>query len=129
VTQAAWLVAKQSATWTVEEPEALAKMCQANADIEHAYSLAQTFGQLVRERRCQEFGCWIESTKATGIRELKHFAAGLLHDKAAVIAALSLPWSEGQVAGYVHPLKLILYQMHGRASFDLLRRRMPSDTG
>jgi transposase len=123
------LVVKQSAAWTVEEEEALAKMRQANTDIEHAYSLAQTFGQLVRERKCQEFDRWIESVKATGIRELKSFAAGLLRDKAAVITALSLPWSNGQVEGHVHRLKLVKRQMYGRASFDLLRRRMLDDTG
>jgi transposase len=127
--QAAWLVVKQPTALTVEEQEALAKMRQANADLEQAYSLAQTFGQLVRERKYQEFDHWIESAKATDIRELKGFAAGLVRDKAAVVAALSLPWSNGQVEGHIHRLKLIKRQMYGRASFDLLRRRMLYDTG
>lgn len=95
--QAAWLVVKQPAALTAEEQEALAKMRQANAYIEQAYSLAQAFGQLVRERKRQELDLWIESAKAAGIREIKSFAAGLLRDKAAVVAALSLPWSNGQV--------------------------------
>jgi transposase len=127
--QVAWLVVKQPTALTVEEQEALAKMCQASAELEQAYSLAQTFGQLVREHKHQEFDHWIESAKATGIRELKGFAAGLLRDQAAVVAALSLPWSNGQVEGHVHRLKLIKRQMYGRASFDLLRRRVLDDTG
>ena len=127
--QAAWLTVKQPAALTVAEQEALAKMLQANADIEQAYSLAQTFGQLVRERKYQELSRWIESAKATGIRELRSFAAGLLRDQAAVVAALSLPWSNGQVEGHVHRLKLIKRQMYGRASFDLLRRRVLEGTG
>ncbi len=127
--QAAWLVVKQSTALTVEEQEALTKMRQANAEIEQAYSLAQTFGQLVRERKCQEFDRWIDLAKTTGIRELKSFAAGLLRDKAAVVAALALPWSNGQVEGQVHRLKLVKRQMHGRANFDLLRCRILNDTG
>ena len=126
--QAAWLVVKQPAALTVEEQEALAKMRQANADLEQVYSLAQTFGRLVRERKYQELDRWIESAKATGIREQRSFAAGLLRDKAAVVAALSLPWSNGQVEGHIHRLKLIKRQMYGRASFDLLRRRVLDDT-
>lgn len=127
--QAAWLVVKQAPALTVEEQEALMKMRQAHADLEQAYTLAQTFGELVRERQYQMFDHWVESAQATGIRELRSFAAGLVRDKAAVVAALSLPWSNGQVEGQVHRLKLIKRQMYGRASFDLLRRRVLDDTG
>lgn len=45
-------------------------------------------------------------------------------DKAAVLAALSLPWSNGQVEGQVNRLNLIKRQMYGRARFDLLRARV-----
>jgi transposase len=127
--QAAWLVVKQPAALTTEEQAALTKMRQAHADIEQTYTLAQTFGQLVRERKHLELDQWIASAQATGIRELKSFAAGLLRDKTAVSAALSLPWSNGQVEGHVHRLKLLKRQMYGRASFDLLRRRVLQHTG
>jgi transposase len=41
-----------------------------------------------------------------------------------VLAALQTPWSNGQVEGQVHRLKLVKRQMYGRASFDLLRLRV-----
>jgi transposase len=41
-----------------------------------------------------------------------------------VLAALQMPWSNGQVEGQVHRLKLVKRQMYGRASFDLLRLRV-----
>jgi len=126
--QAAWLVVKQPEKLTAEEQEALAKMRQAHGDIEQTYSLAQTFGQLIRERKYQEFDPWVESVKATKIGELESFAVGLVRDKGAVIAALSLPWSNGQVEGQVNRLKLIKRSMYGRANFDLLRQRV-LDTG
>jgi len=37
---------------------------------------------------------------------------------------LRLGWSSGQAEGQITRLKLIKRQMYGRASFDLLRRRI-----
>jgi transposase len=48
----------------------------------------------------------------------------LVRDKDAILAALDLPWSNGQVEGQVHRLKMIKRQMYGRAGFDLLRLRV-----
>jgi transposase len=79
---------------------------------------------LVRGRRHQDFDQWIESAKASNIRELRTFAVGLLRDKGAVLAALTLPWSNGQVEGQINRLKLIKRTMYGRANFDLLRQRV-----
>jgi hypothetical protein len=56
-------------------------------------------------------------------RELCGFAEGLKQDEAAVKAAWSLPWSNGQVEGQINSSRLIKRQMLGRAGFDLLRRR------
>jgi transposase len=52
------------------------------------------------------------------------FAAGLEQDGAAVRAALTTPWSNGQTEGRITRLKLLKRQMYGRAGLDLLRRRM-----
>ena len=40
------------------------------------------------------------------------------------IAQLELPWSQGQVEGQIHRLKLIKRAGYGRASFALLRQRV-----
>ncbi len=55
---------------------------------------------------------------------IQTFAAGLEQDGAAVRAALTEPWSSGQAEGQVNRLKLLKRQSYGRASFDLLRRRV-----
>ena len=52
------------------------------------------------------------------------FAAGLEQDGAAVRAALTMPWNNGQTEGQVTRLKLLKRQTYGRAGFDLLRRRV-----
>ena len=48
------------------------------------------------------------------------FAAGLEQDG----AALTQPWSSGQAEGQINWPKLLKRQGYGRASFDLLRRRV-----
>jgi transposase len=49
-----------------------------------------------------------------GVRAVETFAQGLKQDRDVVRAALTTPWSTAQSER----------QMYGRASFDLLRRRV-----
>jgi len=42
----------------------------------------------------------------------------------AVLATLTFEWSQGQVEGQIHRLKLLKRQAYGRAGFDLLRHRV-----
>ena len=55
---------------------------------------------------------------------METFAEGLEQDGDAVRAALTAPWSHAQAEGHITKLKLLERQMNGRASFDLLRRRV-----
>ena len=50
--------------------------------------------------------------------------AGLEGDRAAVAAALRLPYSNGQTEAQVLQLKAVRRQMRGRGGFELLRRRV-----
>lgn len=59
-----------------------------------------------------------------GIAEMKEFVAKLRQDWAAVLAGLTLSWSQGQTEGQVTKLKLIRRQMYGRGNFDLVRKRV-----
>ena len=56
--------------------------------------------------------------------ELAHLARGLQREQAAVQAALTLPYSNGQIEGQITKLKLLKRQGYGRAKLDLLRQRM-----
>jgi transposase len=77
----------------------------------------------VRQRFDKALTPWLTAALDSGITELRQFAKGLVQDLAAVQAALSLPWSSGQVEEQVNRLKLIKRQMYGRANFDLLKLR------
>jgi len=52
------------------------------------------------------------------------FTTGLKQDHIAVLNGLTLPHSSGAVEGNVNRIKMIKRQMYGRASFDLLRKRV-----
>ena len=67
---------------------------------------------------------WTEQAKASGVPELKGFAAKLLQDIEAVVAGMILPYSQGQTEGRVNKLKFIKRSMYGRGKFDLLRQRV-----
>jgi len=55
---------------------------------------------------------------------LSAFARGLRKDQAAVSAALSEPWSNGQTEGQINRLKMLKRQMHGRAGIAILKARI-----
>jgi hypothetical protein len=55
---------------------------------------------------------------------LKAFAKGLLRDIVAVENGIKMPWSNGAVEGHVNRIKSIKRQMYGRASFELLRKKV-----
>jgi len=52
------------------------------------------------------------------------FANGIIKDKAAVSAAITSPWSNGQTEGQITKLKLVKRQMYGRGKLDLLQARV-----
>jgi transposase len=52
------------------------------------------------------------------------FARGIKRDHQAVLNGLTMPWSSGVVEGNVNRLKMIKRQMYGRATFELLRKRV-----
>jgi transposase len=47
-------------------------------------------------------------------------ANGVVKDRAAVGAAITSPWSNGQTEGQTNKLKLVKRQMYGRGKIDLL---------
>ena len=70
------------------------------------------------------FEAWLAEGRDCGVRVVESFTTSLDQDGAAVRAALTLPWSSGHAEGQINRLKLLKRAMYGRASLDLLRRRL-----
>ncbi|EDP94122.1 transposase [Kordia algicida OT-1] len=60
----------------------------------------------------------------SGIKEVISFAKGVIADYDAIKNAVNLPWNNGPVEGSVNKLKTLKRQMYGRASSELLKRRL-----
>jgi transposase len=86
-----------------------------------ARDLVERFHRMVRDRDPDALPSWI--TDAAG-SVLASFCKGIVADQAAVAAALTQPWSNGQTEGQITKLKLVKRQMYGRAKLDLLRARL-----
>ena len=52
------------------------------------------------------------------------FANGIMRDHAAVHAAITEHWSNGQTEGQIARLKLVKRQMYGCGKLDLLQARL-----
>jgi transposase len=79
---------------------------------------------MVRERKSDQLDSWLSQASASPLQELHRFAVGLRAEYGAMHAALSEPWSTGQVEGQITRLKYLKRQMYGRARIDLLRLRV-----
>ena len=71
------------------------------------YQLGQDFVQMVRQRQARRLDLWLARAHKSSSGELRGFASGIKRDYAAVKAALSLPWNQGQVEGQITRLKLL----------------------
>jgi transposase len=119
-----WWLLTEPAELEAEERALLRAVWDRCAELKTSAELAREFAGMVRRRQAGDWEDWLRKAQAPGVaRELHGFAEGLKQDEAAVRAALSLEWSNGQVEGQINRLKLIKRQMFGRAGFDLLRRR------
>jgi transposase len=87
--------------------------------------LVQIFKTMLA-RRCGNIKRWIDFVKHSKYKlaGLKTFARGLLADIEAVENGIKMSWSNGPVEGHVNRIKSIKRQMYGRASFELLRRKV-----
>ena len=129
----AWLLVQPAARRPAVDAATVMRVEQ-DGEAAMVAALARRFTELVRdccagrqdraEAPLEALGAWLRDARACGVPAVKTFAAGLEQDGAAVRAALTTPWSNGQAEGQITRLKLLKRQMYGRAGFDLLRRRV-----
>jgi transposase len=119
-----WLMVRDPAVLTGEELAAIALMATRSAEIARAYDLTQAFVGMLRERTDEALDAWFAAVATSGLADLQTFASGLQREEPALRNALLLPWSNGMTEGFVNKIKTIKRQMYGRASPDLLRRRV-----
>jgi len=121
--QAAWMLLRPEGLED-EEQQVIELLCRLSPEVAQAQRLALGFVEVVKERRADELRQWLIEALRSEIPEFVTFANGLTADLGAARAALEYEWSQGQVEGQVHRLKLVRRQMYGRGKLDLLRARV-----
>jgi transposase len=129
--RAAGILVKRPENRSEEEIRTLQRLKKIHWVIERCCTLFEQFAGMLRDKeqkgeeqarsRLEE---WAGRAKASEIAELKAFAVKLLQDTDAVVAAMILPYSQGQTEGRINKLKLVKRSMYGRGKFDLLRQRV-----
>lgn len=83
--------------------------------------LLERFHRMLRVHDAKALSPWLAEA---GRSLLASSSKGINADVAAVRAALTEIWSNGQTEGQITKLKLVKRQMYGRAGLDLLRARL-----
>jgi transposase len=120
---------------TEQETLTIERLKRSDSKLGKCCCLFEDFARLFRERKDNTDGArdeeartllqqWMSETEEAGIPELKAFVVKLRQDIEAVVAAMVMPYSQGQTEGRVNKLKLIKRSMYGRGKFDLLRQRV-----
>jgi transposase len=86
-----------------------------------AREVITAFHTMIRKKAHADLDPWLERACASLVAS---FANGRIKDKAAIDAAITTPWSNGQTEGQITKLKLVKRQMYGRAKLDLLQARL-----
>jgi hypothetical protein len=120
---------------TEHEELTIGRMKRCDHTIGKCCRLFEEFAELFRSRDEHTYAAknvkawalvqqWIEDAKKFEIPELKAFAVKLFQDVEAMVAAIVIPYSQGQTEGRVNKLKLIKRSMYKRGRFDLWRQRV-----
>lgn len=122
--QAAFLLTLRPENREAEETDILQQMAQQHPDLASIAEISDGFLQLLRQQQSDKFDDWLLKALASSIKPLQTFAKGLLDDYAAVKASMMSEISNGPVEGLNNKLKTLKRQMYGRASLELLAKRL-----
>jgi transposase len=107
-----WLLLREDGERSTLEQNYVAELLRSTPRLAQMTALVRTFFALLNERRAGDLEAWLQQATASGIAELAAFAEGVRRDLAAVQAAMTLPWSQGQTEGQINRLKLLKRQMY-----------------
>ena len=88
------------------------------------YGAAATFYDTIMGDNVGNLNLWLKAYEQSPLQELRSFAYGIKMDLKAVQNAITMDTSNGIVEGYVNKLKAVKRVMYGRASLELLKRKM-----
>jgi transposase len=109
---------------TDEEKARLSQVKARSAQLSTAAADFTAFAEMMAGRHGEQLPAWITAVDLDDLPHLHSFTTGIRRDQAAVTHGLTLEHSSGAVEGNVCRIKAPKRQMYGRASLDLLRKRI-----
>lgn len=120
----AWLLLKPEDKLSSQERQLVSEVTKLDFSVTRARKLVAAFREMIRARGVNNLSAWMEQARTSDLPDFVNFVKVLERDEAAVRAALTYKWSNGQTEGQINRLKYIKRQMFGRANFDLLKARV-----
>jgi transposase len=109
---------------TDDEKDRLGQVKARSAQLSAAAGHVTAFAEMMTGRRGERPPAWIAAVDLDDLPHLRSSTSGIRRDQAAVANGLTLEYSSGAVEGNVCRIKALKRQMYGRASLDLLRKRI-----
>ncbi|MFF7234383.1 transposase [Streptomyces sioyaensis] len=107
-----------------EDADKLHRLRGRDAELDRLTGHVRKFAAMMTGRHGDRLEDWIADAEQDPLVPLASFARNLRRDLDAVRNGLTLPHSSRAVEGNVNRLKMLKRQMFGRASLDLLRKRV-----
>ncbi|MFG2594324.1 ISL3 family transposase [Streptomyces sp. NPDC048438] len=123
---------REVTSWIMTHPEHLRdevagklhRLRERDPELDRLTLHVRKFAVMMTARHGDRLEDWITAVERDSLAPLAGFARNLRRDFDAVRNGLSLPHSSGAVEGNINRLKMLKRQMFGRASLDLLRKRV-----
>lgn len=119
-----WLLLRDESKLTEQEQQLRQALLEMSSEIKRGREIVVAFRNLISNRQADKLTAWMQEAQQSKLIELENFAMVLRRDEAAVRAAATSEWSNGQTEGQINRLKCLKRQMFGRAKFDLLKARV-----
>ncbi|MED4286651.1 ISL3 family transposase [Priestia megaterium] len=92
--------------------------------IPQLFEVTRRFRDIVSKRSNQDIPAWIKTCKIYSFPALNTFITYIEKDLQGVMAACVDPLSNGLSEGHIHRVKMLKRMMYGRASDELLKKRV-----
>jgi transposase len=122
--QLAWLLLKPPERLTDADRQGLEDYLDANPVLAHGYQLKTRFHVLLAAHDPAALEQWLREAESSDLPSFRALARSFRQDFAAIVAALTTPWSTGPCEGHICRVKLLKRLGYGRAKLDLLRQRI-----
>lgn len=122
--QVVWILLKHDDQLGGDERTLLEALIEQCVPVSQIRPLALDFRRLFTQGDAQTVDRWLEQAASCGLPDIQTLATSLARERGALLAAMTLPWSNGPTEGTVNKIKLIKRQMYGRGSFETLRQRV-----